>query len=390
MYKRLISLPNQHSFFLFGQRGTGKSSLLQEHFKQQALFINLLDSKQFLLLSNAPWKLRQLVAARTKEQLWVVIDEIQKIPALLDEVHFLIEDQKINFALTGSSARKLKKAGVNLLAGRAFNYKLFPLTTSELGGDFEISQVLQWGSLPTIFNSSSNENRAEYLYAYVQNYLKEEILYEQIVRQIEPFTRFLEVAAQTNGKIVNFNNIARDVNISSVSIKSYFQVLEDTLVGFMLPSYHPSIRKRQKQAAKFYFYDLGLVRALKNQLEFVPDPQTYDYGCLFESFLINEFVRLNEYSRSRFSFSHLRIDDKTEVDLIIECPNDQTILVEIKSKDSISEKDLKSINKLQPYIKDSRSYCLSMDPVEKRIGETLCLHWKTGLELIFQKPSFLI
>lgn len=383
MYKRLISLPKNGSFFLFGQRGTGKTSLLKTLYKDSALFINLLDSKQYLNLVSAPWRVRELIKSRTAEQEIIIIDEIQKIPALLDEVHLLIEEEKLCFALTGSSARKLKKAGVNLLAGRAFNYKLFPFTHQELGDDFNLSRALQWGGLPSAITAPDDRTRAEYLYSYVENYLREEIIQEQTVRQIEPFNRFLEIAAQSNGEVVNYESIAKDVKISAVSIKSYFQILEDTLIGFMLPSFHQSVRKRQKQSPKFYFYDTGLVRALRHHLEQAPLPETFEYGALFESFIINEIVRLNEYTRSRFQLSHLRVEGKDEIDLVIERPSGGPILVEIKSRDSISDREVASLNKLAPYFKGATSICLSRDTIAKTIGATTCLYWKEGIEKIF-------
>ena len=196
MYKRLILLPKDKSFFLFGQRGTGKTTLLKEIYGKNALNIDLLDSKTYLNLSKKPWELKELVRGKREEQEIVIIDEIQKIPSLLDEVHKLIEEEKITFALTGSSARKLKKAGTNLLAGRAYTYKLFPLAFKELDNDFDLQKTLQWGSLPDVVTENNPQYKEEYLYAYVDTYLKEEIILEQAVRQIEPFNRFLEVAAQ--------------------------------------------------------------------------------------------------------------------------------------------------------------------------------------------------
>lgn len=384
MYKRLILLPNNKTFFLFGQRGTGKTTLLKEQLGESALEISLLDSKHLIRLTKAPWELKSLVLAKKAEQTIVVIDEIQKVPALLDEVHKLIEEEKIVFALTGSSARKLMRAGVNLLGGRAFVFKLFPLTATELASDFDLDQVLRWGALPQVVTEKKINNKEEYLYAYVNTYLKEEIILEQVVRQIEPFSRFLEVAAQSNSDPVSFANIAKDVGISAVSVKNYFDIITDTLIGFFLPSYHTSIRKKQKQAAKFYFYDIGLVRTLQNNISLVPSPESFEYGMLFESFIINEIVRLNEYNRTRFELSHFRIDDNEEIDLIIEKPGGKTILIEIKSKDkNVSEKDVKILNRIGANFKNATSYCLSRDPERKKIGQVLCVPWQDGIKEIF-------
>ncbi|MDC0358811.1 ATP-binding protein [Oligoflexia bacterium] len=384
MYNRLITLPENHSFFLFGQRGTGKSTLLKERFHatdEKFLTVDLLDSRTYLELSANPWKLSDRIGDFSK----VIIDEIQKVPLLLDEVHKLIEDRQINFALTGSSARKLKKSGVNMLAGRAYQYKLYPLTFQELDSDFDLIQTLSWGSLPGAVNPETFVAKEDYLFTYVDTYLKEEIILEQVVRKIEPFNRFLEIAAQTNGENVVYDNIAKDTGVNAVSVKNYFNILVDTLVGFFLPAYHTSKRKRQKKSPKFYFYDVGIVRALQNTLKIPPHPGTFEFGKLFETFLINEIVRLNEYCKTRFEFSHLRIDDKDEIDLIIERPGTQTILIEIKSKNRIDERDAKALNRLFPDFKTPKAYLLSNDPVSRKVGSVSCLYWRDGIEEIFSK-----
>ncbi len=385
MYNRIISLPKNRSFFLFGQRGTGKTSLIRSSFRESALILNLLDSKIFLDLVNSPWKLREYALSKKTNQELIVIDEIQKIPALLDEVHLLIEEHNLKFALTGSSARKLKRAGVNLLAGRALDYKLYPLTHRELGEDFQLEQTLQWGSLPITVTEHDEKLKEEYLYAYVTSYLEQEIVLEQVVRQIEPFTKFLEIAAQSNNNLVNYENIAKDVKVSAVSVKTYFQILIDTLIGFYLPAFSTSIRKRQKVAPKFYFYDIGLLRALQKTLLIKPIQKTFEYGLLFETFIINEIVRLNEYYRCRFEFSHLRLADDAEIDLIIERPGKKTILLEIKSKENIDERDVSKLSALAMEIKNSVPYYFCMTNSRKLIKNVLCLNWREGIDEIFQQ-----
>ncbi|MCC6932229.1 MAG: ATP-binding protein [Deltaproteobacteria bacterium] len=385
MYKRLISLPNSGSFFVFGQRGTGKSTLLRQHFSltekasQNVIEIDLLDSRTYLELSRSPWNLRELVANREI----VFIDEIQKIPMLLNEVHKLIEDKRIRFALTGSSARKFRKAGVNLLAGQAHEYKLYSLSFQELGKDFNLSDVLQWGSLPSVVNSATARDKEDFLYFYVNTYLKEEIILEQLVRKIEPFSAFLEVAAQSNGENINYENIAKDSRVVAISVKNYFSILVDTLIRFYLPAYHTSKRKRQKKAPKFYFYDLGIVRALQNNVSQTPQPGSFEYGKLFKSFVINEIIKLDAYKHSRYEFSHLRVNDKDEIDLIIERPGKETLLVEIKSKDKIDSRDCASGNKLLPEFKNARAYLLSLDKTPRQVEAVKCLFWQQGIEKIF-------
>ena len=381
MYKRLILLPKNHSFFLFGQRGTGKTTLLKENWvTDNTLTIDLLDSKTYLELTRAPWKLQSRVAGFQQ----VLIDEIQKVPLLLDEVHKLIEEKKITFALTGSSARKLKKAGVNMLAGRAFTYRLYPLSFHELGESFDLLRACAWGTLPGAINLEDDSDRENFLYSYVDTYLKEEIILEQLVRQVEPFNRFLEVAAQINAEVINYENIAKDAGIGVGSVRNYFHILTDTLIGFFLPSYHTSKRKRQKTAPKFYFHDLGLVRALQNTLRIPLQTGTYEFGKLFETFVINEIIRVNEYTKSRFDFSHLRVDNRLEIDLIVERPGSKTLLIEIKSKDRVDERDAKALALFVPDFKNADALLLSRDPIRRQIGAVTCLYWQDGVERIFK------
>lgn len=384
MYNRLISLPKKdssQSFFLFGQRGTGKTTLLKEEWVDaDTLVIDLLDTRVYLELQNSPWKLRERVKGVPR----VLIDEVQKVPLLLDEVHKLIEEQGTQFALTGSSARKLKKAGVNMLAGRAYQYKLYPLTFQELGHEFDLHAVLAWGSLPGAVNPKDVGDKENFLYTYVDTYLKEEIILEQVVRQIEPFSRFLEVAAQCNGKLINFENIAKDSGVSPSSVKNYFQILEDTLIGFFLPAFHMSKRKRQRKAPKFYFHDTGLIRALQNTLKITPHSGTYEFGCLFETFVINEIVRLNEYTKSRFTFSQLRVDDKEEIDLVVERPGKQTCLIEIKSKDRVDDRDVRGLKLLAQNFHGAKAYLFSEESVAREIDGVRCVNWRNGVREIFE------
>ena len=313
----------------------------------------------------------------------VIIDEVQKIPELLDEVHLLIEEKGITFILTGSSARKLKSKGANLLAGRALQYRMYPLTHAELDKDFNLEQALQWGTLPKTVTESDNNLREEYLYSYTNTYLKEEILQEQVVRDIEPFSRFLEVAANMNCEILSYENIAKDIKISAPSVKNYYKVLEDTLLGFYLQPYHTSIRKRHRTAPKFYFYDLGLVRTLQNTISQKPSPNTFEYGMLFESFIVNEIIRHNEYLRKRYSFSYLRFANDQEIDLVIERLGQATLLLEIKSREQIDQRHTATLNQFLPQFPGAKAFCLARTPMRMKIGEVLVIPWKEGIEEIF-------
>jgi predicted AAA+ superfamily ATPase len=385
MYNRLLSLPNNQSFFLFGQRGVGKSHLIRTSFApEHCLTLNLLDSRLYLQLSKEPWKLREIVAARTSEQVLVVIDEVQKIPELLDEVHLLIEEHGVIFGLTGSSARKLKSKGANLLAGRALSYRLYPLTRHEIDKDFLLEKVLQWGALPKTITEQDDAIKEEYLYSYASTYLKEEILQEQTVRDIEPFNRFLEVAAQSNGDVISYENIAKDIKVSGPTVKNYYQILEDTLLGFYLHPYHTSVRKRHRTAPKFYFYDLGIVRTLQNTILQKPVPGTFEYGMLFEGFIINEIIRMNEYLRKRFSFSYLRFANDREIDLVIERPGQSTILVEIKSREEIDERHVSTLEEFLPEFPGATALCISRVPQRIKVGNVLVVPWEEGIQIIFE------
>ena len=267
MFPRLRHFSHKHSFFLFGPRGTGKSTLLKKRFDQsQCLWLDLLDSDVEDRFFRNPSDLYAIVKALPDEIHYVIIDEIQKVPKLLDEVHRLIEETDKIFILTGSSARKLKHGGANLLAGRAFVYHLYSLSCFELKEQFDLEKALHWGTLPKIFSLEEDSEKSEFLRSYADTYLKEEIWNEQVIRKLQPFRRFLEVAAQCNGKIINYANIARDVGVDDKTIKEYFFILEDTMIGFFLEPFHNSFRKRLVEKPKFYFFDPGVVRSLSRRL----------------------------------------------------------------------------------------------------------------------------
>lgn len=383
MFHRLVKPLKSNSFFLFGARGTGKSTFLQQYFANTpTLWLNLLDPLVEDPLARHPEGLATQVHAQAGRVQWVVLDEIQKVPRLLDVVHQLIESTPIKFALTGSSARKLKRGAANLLAGRAFVNHLFPLTHVEMGEAFVLEKALQWGTLPKAVQLAEDIERAEFLKTYALTYLKEEIWSEHIVRKLDPFRRFLEVAAQSNGDIINYTNIARDVGADTKTVQSYFQILEDTLVGTLLSAYHKSIRKQQHQAPKFYFFDTGVKRALDNTLTVALAPNTYAFGKAFEHWIIIEVARLNAYHRKDYQFSYLRTKDDAEIDLVIERPGQKTALVEIKSTTRVDERDTRTVAAFLKDIRNAEGFCLSRDPVAKKIDGVHCLDWQTGLQAL--------
>src|ERR1700722_14393510 len=232
MFSRLRRFSKKHSFFLFGPRGTGKITLLRERFdKHECLWLDLLDTSVEDRFYRNPGDLYAIVKALPNEIIYIVLDEIQKAQKLLDEVHRLIEETDKVFVLTGSSARKLKHGGANLLAGRAFVYHLYTFSYLEVEQQFVLNESLRWGMLPKIYSYDSDEKKQRYLEAYTNTYLREEIWGEQLVRNFESFRNFLEVAAQSNGKLINFSNIARDIGSTDNSVREYFSILEDTLIG---------------------------------------------------------------------------------------------------------------------------------------------------------------
>lgn len=384
MIKRFINISKEQSFFLLGPRGSGKSTILRTHFKNEdPLWIDLLDQRMEFELSNTPDSLIERWAARKPK--WIVIDEVQKIPRLLDVAHRLIEERRVRFALTGSSARKLKRGGANLLAGRAASYVLSPFSALELGEQFRLNQALTTGLLPRFWDQlTTDEDRVRSLYSYVQTYLKEEIASEQLVRSLDPFRRVLVAAAQSNSKIINYSSIERDAGVRHSQAERHFEIIVDTLIGRYLEPYDKSLRKRQTRKSKFYFFDTGVVRALNNLAGEPLHPSTYEYGELFETFLMNEFFKLADALEKRWRFSYLRTASDVEIDLIIEKPRGAPILIEIKSSRSLpnSEK-ISAFKMISKDFKNSEKYLLSNAHEAADIDGIQCLHWREGLKRIF-------
>ena len=384
MFNRIAKLSSNNSFFLFGPRGTGKTTLLKSIFKEKALFIDLLDPAEEDVFNRNPNELEYRLKGTAVKPGWVVIDEVQKAPRLLDIVHKLIESDNIKFAMTGSSPRKLRRGASNLLAGRAFIYHLFPITYTELGDNFVLNEAMQWGTLPKIFQIERPDEKKEFLNAYALTYLREEITVEQLVRKITPFRAFLETAAQSNGQIINYSKIADDVGVDTKTVQTYFDILEDTLLGFRLNPYHRSVRKRQRANPKFYFFDLGVKRALERTLSQSLVQGTYGYGNAFEHFVILELFRYNEYKRMDWKFSYLRTKDDAEIDLIVERPGMPTALIEIKSAAKVSERDVGKFEALVRDFGECRAFLLSLDANRKFIGSVLFIHWSEIFREILQ------
>ncbi len=311
VWNRLLERPEQ-SFFLFGPRGAGKSTWLKQFFPE-ALTFDLLDTSLALQLTREPHRLEALIGKRPAES-WVVLDEIQKIPLLLNEVHRLMESQRWRFALCGSSARKLRRGGADMLAGRALEKNLEGLTAAELEGDWNSEHALQWGSLPLVW--TRRENAPDTLAAYLHTYLREEIKEEGIVRQYPPFVRFLTIAGQLNGHIVNGSNIAREAAVPRASVDGYFSILVDTLVGHFLPAYQPRLKVRERAHAKFYWFDAGVARAAAGRLFDPLDSQVK--GHALETWVFHELRVYNEVSRKHRKIAYYRTTGNQEIDFVIE------------------------------------------------------------------------
>ncbi|OFZ82935.1 MAG: hypothetical protein A2583_16625 [Bdellovibrionales bacterium RIFOXYD1_FULL_53_11] len=387
MYTRTCKPLLSNSFFLFGARGTGKTSLLKSIFSESSknhVWLNLLDDSLYRELVAKPERFLEKIPSNFNAKSWVVLDEIQRIPGLLNYVHSLIESRKIKFALTGSSARKLKRGGANLLAGRAFLNNLHPLTHAELKEDFRLEDVLSWGTLPKVTNSESILDKQEFLKSYVGTYLRQEIKEEQIVRQLDPFVRFLETAAQHNGKIINASKIARDSLTEPHAVIRYFEILVDTLAGFFLEPFHHSARKIQTEKAKFYFFDCGIKRALENDLENPLVPGSYGFGNAFEHFFILECIRIRDYLRKPYRFSYSRTKDGVEIDLIIEKSKRELWAVEIKSSERVDETELKHARNLANDLGVKRFIVASREKQPRKpFNDLEILPWAQAIAEIF-------
>lgn len=285
MFPRTLELPSR-SFFLFGARGTGKTTWLRAHLPD-ARWYNLLLERELVRLMRDPDLLAREVAALPRGS-WIVIDEIQRLPVLLDQVHDLLsrEPRRWRFALTGSSARKLRRADVNLLAGRVINRRMFPLTAGEVGFRPSLDDLLRFGGLPLVRTEREPASRVDLLEAYVETYLSQEVRAEALVRNLAGFTRFLEVAALANGQVTNVAGLARDAAVARPTVQGHFDVLVDTLIGAWLPAWRPRAKVKEVGHPKFYFFDPGVVRAITGRLREPLDAA--ERGALFETWILHE------------------------------------------------------------------------------------------------------
>lgn len=336
MIKRLLTPKelSEESTFLFGARQTGKTTLLLELFPD-AQFYDLLESNTFERLQRNPSLLRQELEMCDPDTL-VIIDEVQSLPILLNEVQWLMVRKGLRFILSGSSARKLKRGGANMLGGRALETNFYPLTSAEVP-DFDIVKVVNQGMIPRHYLTSS-EKYWQMLQAYVAVYLKEEIKTEALVRNLSTFTRFLEVAALTNGEMVNFSNIAQDCGVDSKTVAAYFSILEETLIGYMIPAFSKTVKRKLRQSPKFYYFDVAIPNYLLGRRSLAPG--SADFGHAFEHFVIQEIVAYLGYHRIKEALSYWHTYTDYEVDAVL---GDAEVAIEIKSTNEVQSRHLRGL-----------------------------------------------
>ena len=367
-----IDLPSNRSAFLWGPRKTGKTTLLRQQFSH-ACWIDLLDYDLFLSLSQRPTKLRQILEAQSSET--VVIDEVQKIPHLMDEIQWLIENKGFRFILSGSSARKFRRGKVNLLGGRAWRFELYPFVTKELK-DFNLEKALISGLMPSHYLSSHSEMD---LKAYVHDYLKEEIQAEALTRNLPAFSKFLQSAAITNGMLLNYSNAARETGVSVKTIREYYQILEDTLIGRQLFPWKKLKKRRLIKTSKFFFFDTGIVSALLNYRSLTPG--TREYGRAFEHFILQECWAYRHYSGLDFPISFWRTASGAEVDLIL---GDAEVAIEIKSSENVGDRT-KGLHLFHEEHKCRKSFIVSKDPLPRKLNSKISvLPWQIFCEMLWE------
>jgi predicted AAA+ superfamily ATPase len=361
----VAGLLRKKSHFLLGPRQTGKTTLIN-HALPGVRVYDLLDSREYLALSHRPARLGEELGPQDK---WVVIDEIQRLPDLLNEVQRLIETRGVRFLLTGSSARKLRQGGVNLLGGRARTAHLHPLTYAELGAQFDLRRALARGLLASIYFS---DDPVADLRAYAGTYLQQEIVAEGATRNLPAFSRFLRVAALSNGSIVNFTNIGNDAQMPRTTVYEYFAVLQDTLLLHEVPAWRKTRKRKPLVSSKYYFFDVGVVAALQERSF---QPGTPEYGQALETYLLHELLSYRDY-RTGEPVCYWRSTSGFEVDFIL---GDHTG-IEVKAKENIAPNDLRSLQALAEENKLKRLVCVCFEARRRQVGRLVILPWREFLE----------
>lgn len=360
MYHRIFDIENRldEAMFLFGGRQTGKSTLLKERFPK-AVYIDLLKSDVRNRFKQHPEEFRESLLRYSPETL-VIVDEIQKVPDLLDEVHWLMVEKGLWFILSGSSARKIKKSGANNLGGRAIPETLFPLVSAEIP-DFDLERAVQNGMIPRHYMVANARNRMR---AYIDLYLKEEIIEEALVQNVDEFIRFMEVAAIMDGEILNYENVASDCEVSANTVKAYYKILVDTLLGFEVPAYRKVIKRKLYKSPRFYYFDVGIANHLTKRYHLAP--KTPEYGHAFEHLIMQEIVAYLGYTNSDEELTYWHTYENLEVDAVI---GDARVAIEIKSKEHIDHDDKKGVTEFAKEHPDTKQIIVSKDRISRRSGD---------------------
>ena len=355
MIERRLNIENEEeSIFLFGARQTGKTTFLLDKYPD-AIFVDLLETDLLDRYRKKPVLLREAYQNQPEGSL-IIIDEIQQVPKLLNEVHWLITRKHLRFILCGSSARKLRREGVNTLGGRAIPYFMYPLVSAEIP-DFDLDRAVRNGMLPRHY---LKKDATSLLKAYVGVYLKEEIQAESLVRNLANFSRFLEIAAITDGEMVNYQNIASDCGVSANTVKEYFQILEDSLLGFTVPAYTKQKKRRLVQSPRFYLFDVGVTNYLLGRTKLLPG--TPEYGHAFEHLIMQEIVAYLGYSNSAAKLSYWRTYTQIEVDAVL---GDAQVAIEIKSAAEVQNKHLKGLKAFKEEHPEARLIIVSQDRISR-------------------------
>ncbi|MCB1213828.1 MAG: ATP-binding protein [Chlamydiia bacterium] len=382
-YKRLLDIPSEgdQSIFLFGPRGTGKTTWLCDHLVD-AIYIDLLSDRVFRNLVTNPSSLENLIPPKHSQ--WIVIDEIQKIPPLLNEVHRLIEWKGLRFILTGSSARALRRKGVNLLAGRALTFNMHPMLAQELGKDFKMSDALRYGMLPSVYQGVDPKH---YLKAYVGTYLREEVMQEGITRSVGEFARFLETASFSQGEVINFSEISREVGIERRTVQSYFSILEDMLLGHRLPVFSKRAKRKLISHEKFYYFDVGVYNELrpKGPLDSIDEIE----GAALETLFFQHLRALNDYFQLGYSLYFWRTSDQLEVDFIA-YGEKGLVAFEVKRARKLSSGDLKGLRAFKQDYPMAKAYVLFGGEQREFYGDVTAIPFHEallGLKELLSPPS---
>ena len=366
MFNRNLILPRpgRETFFLWGPRQTGKSTLLRHHYPG-GHWIDLLKSDEFRRYATRPELLRLELESAPDPESQIVIDEVQKVPALLNEVHWLMENRGLHFALCGSSARKVRRGAANLLGGRALRYELRGLTAGELADSFDLDRLLNHGYLPRIHQSARPRRLLD---SYIADYLKEEIAAEGLVRSLPAFSGFLDAAALSDTEPVNFSNIARECGVSSQGVRNYFGILEDTVLGRWLPAWRKRRKRRLIAAAKFYFSDVGVVNRLARRGSLERGSELY--GKAFENWVHHELAAFVAYTDFDGALTHWRLPSGVEVDFVL---GDMALAVEAKASAVIGRHHLKGLRSLATEHDVGRRAIVCLEPRARRTEDGIAV-----------------